>query len=273
MNPLLKWVGGKRWQLPLLRLYYNRDRRLVEPFCGGLSIALGLEPKLALLNDINPHLINFYKQVQHGVPIDTGHPPQADTYYEMRDTFNCLVRDHVSAPNTEAMLFFALNHWGFNGLWRVNKSGLCNVPPRPVLRPLPTPPWHEYTEKFNHWMFTCSDFERLNLCSTDFVYCDPPYHETYSGYDAAGFNLGDHVRLFNWVRKHPGPACICNAMTPQMTSLYEDGGWNWVELESRQQMQASRGRVDRVPEILAFNEQFAIDRSRACTHDRQEITQ
>jgi len=68
VRPPLKWAGGKRWQLPHLRPYWEAEshRRLVEPFCGGLAVALGLAPKRALLNDINPHLINFYKQLKKG---------------------------------------------------------------------------------------------------------------------------------------------------------------------------------------------------------------
>ncbi len=63
VRPPLKWAGGKRWQLPHLVAYWdhNRHRRLVEPFCGGLAVTLGLMPNRALLNDINPHLINFYR--------------------------------------------------------------------------------------------------------------------------------------------------------------------------------------------------------------------
>src|SRR5215212_5917470 len=70
-SPPLKWAGGKRWQLPHLRNYWfaHSDRRLVEPFCGGLAVALGLSPTRALLNDINPHLINFYRSVQRGLTI------------------------------------------------------------------------------------------------------------------------------------------------------------------------------------------------------------
>ena len=42
--PPLKWAGGKRWQVPQLRAYWegHAHRRLVEPFCGGLAVALGL---------------------------------------------------------------------------------------------------------------------------------------------------------------------------------------------------------------------------------------
>ena len=60
-KPPLKWAGGKRWQLPHLLPYWKPEshRRLVEPFCGGLAVVLGLVPEKALLNDINTHLINF----------------------------------------------------------------------------------------------------------------------------------------------------------------------------------------------------------------------
>lgn len=48
----------------ILSKYYSK--RLVEPFCGGLAIALSFHPKYALLNDINPHLIHFYQGGGHG---------------------------------------------------------------------------------------------------------------------------------------------------------------------------------------------------------------
>jgi DNA adenine methylase len=62
LDPPLKWAGGKRWLVPYLEKMYrpHRHRRLVEPFAGGLAVALGLMPERALLNDINPHLISFY---------------------------------------------------------------------------------------------------------------------------------------------------------------------------------------------------------------------
>lgn len=71
LKPPLKWAGGKRWLAPKLQelvqgITYDR---LVEPFCGGLAVTLSLQPKRALLNDINPHLINFYQQVKAGLEI------------------------------------------------------------------------------------------------------------------------------------------------------------------------------------------------------------
>jgi hypothetical protein len=47
----LKRAGGKRWQVPHLRpLWEAHPRsRLVEPFCGGLAVTLGLLPERAVL--------------------------------------------------------------------------------------------------------------------------------------------------------------------------------------------------------------------------------
>jgi len=72
MRPPLKWAGGKRWQVPhLLPLWTSHDRcRLVEPSCGGLAVARGLLPNRALLNDANPHHINFYRRLQRGLTTD-----------------------------------------------------------------------------------------------------------------------------------------------------------------------------------------------------------
>src|ERR1051325_7427846 len=72
LKPMLKWAGGKRWLLPHLMLLWNAhaEKRLVEPFAGGLAVALGLRPTSALINDINPHLINFYRWVKIGLRIE-----------------------------------------------------------------------------------------------------------------------------------------------------------------------------------------------------------
>jgi DNA adenine methylase len=57
LKPPLKWAGGKRWLVPLLQPHWkiHSHRKLVEPFVGGLAIALGLAPEQALLNEANVH--------------------------------------------------------------------------------------------------------------------------------------------------------------------------------------------------------------------------
>ena len=67
VNPPLKWAGGKRWQVPHLSLFGDRaPSGVVEPFSGGLAVALGLLPGRAMLNDANVHVINFYRWLQRG---------------------------------------------------------------------------------------------------------------------------------------------------------------------------------------------------------------
>ena len=63
LKPLLKWAGGKRWLRPQVADMFaaHNNKRLVEPFCGALGITLGLRPRKALLNDVNPHAINFHR--------------------------------------------------------------------------------------------------------------------------------------------------------------------------------------------------------------------
>ena len=54
LKPLLKWVGGKRWLVPMLQNIWShctQQHTLTEPFAGGMAITLGLNPKCAKLND------------------------------------------------------------------------------------------------------------------------------------------------------------------------------------------------------------------------------
>src|SRR5262249_37423285 len=115
LGPPLKWAGGKRWQVPHLTALWapHADRRLVEPFCGGLAVALGLLPRRALLNDANPHLINFYHWLQQGLSIDLPMENDAQLYYAHRDRFNALLAAGEETSREAAALFYFLNRTGF----------------------------------------------------------------------------------------------------------------------------------------------------------------
>jgi len=86
LRPPLKWAGGKRWQVPFLREYWTTHAgcRLVEPFCGGLAVAIALKPRRAVLNDINPHVINFYSWLKRGLTIEEPMANSSRAYYEGR---------------------------------------------------------------------------------------------------------------------------------------------------------------------------------------------
>src|SRR3982751_1411860 len=105
MNPPLKCAGGKRSQIPhLLPLWQPHSRRrLIEPFVGGLAVTLGLSPKRALLNDVNPHLVNFYSWLKKGLVTDLKMANDEKLFYRHRDRFNELVtHGHEGSAETAA---------------------------------------------------------------------------------------------------------------------------------------------------------------------------
>lgn len=111
LRPALKWAGGKRWQVPHLKPLWkaHEHRRLAEPFCGGLAVSLGLAPARAVLNDANPHLINFYRRLQRGLRIDLPMENDEGQFYAHRERFNSLLTSGKLATKEAASLFYYLN--------------------------------------------------------------------------------------------------------------------------------------------------------------------
>src|SRR3979409_35698 len=61
----LKGAGGKRWLFKRYRhLFPLQVDHLVDPFVGGGSSFFYLQPKSALLGDLNGDLINLYQAVR-----------------------------------------------------------------------------------------------------------------------------------------------------------------------------------------------------------------
>lgn len=231
LRPPLKWAGGKRWQLPLLRPIWEAHghRRLVEPFCGGLAVALGLNPQLALLNDVNPHLINFYRHVRKGLVIEMELRNSARAYYRGRTRFNRLLRDGAAGSREAAALFYYLNRTGYNGLCRFNQSGGFNVPFGRYRRIAYRTDFRAYREAFSHFTFRNVDFERLKLEPGDFVYADPPYDVPFTHYSRGGFSWADQERTARWLSEHPGPVVLVNQATPRIRELYAGLGYVLIE--------------------------------------------
>ena len=66
MKPIIKYRGGKSKEIKDFLQFIPHDYdRYVEPFAGGAALYFYLEPQLALINDINPKLIDFYLAVQN----------------------------------------------------------------------------------------------------------------------------------------------------------------------------------------------------------------
>src|SRR5436190_1128605 len=226
---LLKWVGGKRQLLPALRRYYpQRFNRYIEPFFGSGAVFFDLhrEGRLGerevLLIDSNADLIGCYESVRDSPDavvreldrLADAHSKGARAhYYDVRDRrFNPERASRrqpdgriAYTPELAAMLIY-LNRTGFNGLFRVNKSGAFNVPPGRYDRPrianrqrvldaaaaLACPNVRLIWDSFDV-------IDRLAEHG-DFLYVDPPYAPlsdtaNFTSYTAGRFGKGDQQRL------------------------------------------------------------------------------
>ena len=199
----------------------HSSRRYVEPFCGGLAAPLGLRPKRAVLNDINPHLINFYTHLQRGLETTIKMKNEETLFYRHRSRFNQLIKDGEWQSAEAAQLFYYLNRTCFNGLCRFNQSGEFNVPFGSHKSINYATNFSQFQSVFENWSFTNSDIESLPVRPADFIYADPPYDVEFTTYSAGGFSWDDQVRTAEWLAAHPGPVALSNQATARVVELYE----------------------------------------------------
>lgn len=210
-RPFVKWVGGKRQLLPhILDKLQVRSGRYHEPFLGGGAVFFALWSRgvveTARLSDMNLRLIRTWRAVQQdvdGVVERLDHLARThdkDQYYEVRS------RD-VDAYTEDADVaawFIYLNKTGFNGLYRVNKSGGFNVPMGRYRKPRIL---DEANLRAAHRALACAEILPRDFASAcalvdrdDAVYFDPPYvpltrTANFTSYTAEGFDAEDQRRL------------------------------------------------------------------------------
>ena len=253
LRPPLKWAGGKRWQVPHLIDVWRTEshRRLVEPFCGGLAVTLGLLPSRALLNDINPHLINFYRWLTRGLVIRLPMTNAETGYYTHRKRFNALLAAGSADTAEAAALFYYLNRTGYNGLCRFNSSGGFNVPFGRYKTINYRTDFRAYRSLFSRWELATTHFAALEVSDDDFIYADPPYDVEFTQYSQGGFGWEEQLRTAEVLSKHKGPVVLANQATDRIVGLYRSLGF-------RLQFVAGPRRIscngDRTParEVLAF---------------------
>src|SRR4029077_9633195 len=133
------------------------------PFCGALNVALGLRPERALLNDANPHVMNFHRWIQRGGRPRMRFDNDERRYYLCRRKFNRLIRQGNIYGQETAELFYYLNRTGFNGLCRFNSKGEFNVPMGSYKSIHYVRDFSEWTEAMAGWQLTTADFEEITV--------------------------------------------------------------------------------------------------------------
>jgi DNA adenine methylase len=244
LPPPLKWAGGKRWQVPRLQAVWaaHRDRRLVEPFCGGLAVALGLAPRRALLNDANTHLVNFYRWLKRGLTVDLPMANERAMFYRYRSRFNGLLAEGNGRTRESACLFYYLNRTGYNGLCRFNRRGQFNVPFGQYAAVRYKRDFSAYRARFAGWTFSAVDVERLPFERDDFIYADPPYDVEFTQYARNGFTWEDQERTAVLLARHPGPVVLVNQATSRIQKLYRGLGFDLTFLQAPRRISCTGDR-------------------------------
>ncbi len=65
MKPLIKWTGGKSTEIKHFKHLIPDYERYFEPFFGGGALFFFLKPNRAIINDLIPELMTFYKFIKN----------------------------------------------------------------------------------------------------------------------------------------------------------------------------------------------------------------
>lgn len=241
--PVVKWAGGKRQLIPdITKRLPEQIGTYYEPFFGGGALYFTLSPKKAVINDFNSQLVNVYMQIKEhpDLVIDNLNILQAgynslpddaskSTYYfDKRTDFNGYISNDTFTVESAALFIF-LNKAGFNGLYRVNSSGLFNVPPahRKNVNVFNADNIIEVSHLLKKTKILQGDFESAckGVKKGDLVFFDSPYYDTFDTYQAGGFSEKDHIRLARLFKKLSDKGVFCiltNSETDFIKDLYRD---------------------------------------------------
>lgn len=269
MRPVLKWAGGKARLLPdILERLPSEISTYYEPFVGSGAVFFALAGtkrfKRAVLSDRNPELINVYTALQKNCDEVISHLRDyrdehgRDFYYEVR----ALTPDDLD-PFERAARTIYLNKTGFNGLYRVNRSGGFNVPFGRYAKPniCNEPRLLATAEALRGVTIQVKDFEAACEESRrgDAVYFDPPYvplskTSSFTAYHSEAFDEAEHKRLakvFDRLAKRSVRVVLSNSDTPVTRALYEK--WRIDPISVSRPINSKIDQRGNVGEILVCN--------------------
>lgn len=227
-KPFIKWVGGKSQLIEQLEFRLPndftswKDVTYIEPFVGGGAMLFHMLQHFpcitkAVINDINPDLITCYRTVRDNPQrlIESLKNIEGE-YYSLnndddRKAFFLSVREKYNMKELDdvdnSTYFIFLNRTCFNGLYRVNKSGMFNVPFGRYANPTICDPdtIMKDSELLQGVEILNGDFESTIEYATGntLFYFDPPYRplsdtSAFKEYSKDGFNDLEQVRLKNY---------------------------------------------------------------------------
>lgn len=269
--PFLKWAGGKRQLLNQIKERMPKEYNdYYEPFIGGGAVLFELQPEKATINDINTSLINVYKQVKDNTEefielvnkLDSEMWEDGKEYYlDIREKYN----DKLLKKEYDlelAALFTFMNKHCFNGLYRVNKKGLFNVPYNKSRRTSIEEESVRETAKFLKTVNILEgDFEEAckDAKKGDFIFFDSPYAPlnptSFEAYTKEGFDVESHKRLAQLYDELTERGCYCmltNHNTEFINELYSNKGYR-IDVVSVKRMINSDASNRKGEEVIICN--------------------
>lgn len=269
--PFVKWAGGKRQLLTQIKermpKFYNK---YYEPFVGGGAVIFEFLPQNAVINDINRALVNTYRQIcnEPEVFLKVIYKMDSDMwedgkkyYYSLRERYNeKLMKEEFDIEL--AALFVFINKHCFNGLYRVNRKGLFNVPYNDSKR-------KSYDEEniraISQYLKGVTilegDFETAceNAKERDFIFFDSPYAPlnptSFESYTQEGFDIESHKRLSRLFDNLTKRGCYCmltNHNTKLIKELYSNKGYS-LDIVSVKRMINSDASNRVGEEVIIYN--------------------
>lgn len=265
--PLLKWMGGKRQLLPKIHEHLPKninELRYYEPFLGGGAVLFDLQPKRAVISDLNAELINVYKVIKTNPEelIDElyKHPFDKEYFYKLRAVDRTGELKNWNDIQKAARIIY-LNKTCYNGMYRVNKAGQFNVPFGRYKNPtiVNEPAIRAISSFFNSNDISIKndDYKRVlsRIKGPAFVYLDPPYHPVsptaaFTEYIQGGWDANHQVELKEYCDKLTANGIkflLSNSCTDFVQELYADYNISIVHATRLMNSQVSgRGHVDEV---------------------------
>lgn len=271
LTPILKWVGGKKQLLSeITPLIPKKITTYVEPFIGSGAVLFNLQPKKAIINDLNKELINTYKVVKESprelLELLKIHDKNncEDYFYEIRALDRTNNFKNMNNIEKAARVIY-LNKTCFNGLYRVNKAGLFNSPYGKYKNPniINESTILAMSNYFNNNNIKIIQGDYKNalkdLKKDTFVYLDPPYmpistSSSFTNYTKTSFNEKEQIELKKECNKLDNKGIkfmLSNSDHPLIRELYKDFDIRIVKAKrSINSKGDSRGKIN---EILVKN--------------------
>lgn len=271
LTPILKWVGGKKQLLSeITPLIPKKITTYVEPFIGGGAVLFNLQPKKAIINDLNKELINTYKVVKESprelLKLLKIHDKNncEDYFYEIRALDRTDNFENMNNIEKAARVIY-LNKTCFNGLYRVNKAGLFNSPYGKYKNPniINESTILAMSNYFNNNNIKIIQGDYKNalkdLKKDTFVYLDPPYmpistSSSFTNYTKTSFNEKEQIELKKECNKLDNKGIkfmLSNSDHPLIREFYKDFDIRIVKAKrSINSKGDSRGKIN---EILVKN--------------------